>query len=196
MRIYQSGSWSNIISITAGADEPAHFMDVQIDHSGGMDRLLFLTGKQFESDAIDPVSLSLSTNWIMNTGSSPLAIIPFNDRITGKRNYWCKLWFQDFRRYDAETGAASEMQHFWEGTGLGDPEFISTDPRVVFLLDTGKLQIALKSDLYPVFDPRILDFKVEKAVLNSDASILYLLSGDNLYAMKLPPAEERGQSDI
>ena len=116
-----------------------------------------------------------------------MAIIPFTDPKTGKHNYWCKLWFQDFQLYDAETGEAAEFQNHWERTGIGHPEFISTDPRVVFPKDDGKIEIALKSDLYPVFDPRILDFKVDKAVLNTDATRLYLLDDTGqLHCMKLP----------
>ncbi|WP_246046711.1 serine/threonine protein kinase [Pontiella desulfatans] len=193
MRVYKTATWSNVLSITHSDSKNAHFSDVVLDRIDGQPRLLLTRGgvSRFESLSIDPVSLVVSTNWIKSTGSSPLAIIPFSDPASGKRKYWCKLWSQNFQLYDAETGETSAMQNHWVRTGIENPEFSSKDPRVVFPMEKGQLQIALKSDLYPVFDPRIVDFKVEKAVLNCDASRLYLLGKDGkLRCMKLPALKQ------
>ncbi|MDF7800686.1 hypothetical protein P4C99_14505 [Pontiellaceae bacterium B1224] len=192
MRVYETGSWSNIVSLTYHTEKQAHFTDVQMDSSRVTPRLLLTRGgpKMFESYSINPDTLVMTTNWISHTSSSPLAIIPFNDPSSSERKYWCKLWFQDFQLYDAETGDASTFQNHWKRRGLGHPEFISKDPRVIFPMEGGRLQMALKSDLYPVFDPRAIDLKVDQAVLNTDASRLYLLSDGQLHCMKLPTCEE------
>ncbi len=178
MRLYETGSWSNLISITYQNAKQAHFTDVAMDFSFDEPRLLATCGgpKRLESRSVDPLTLQVKTNWISHAASAPMAVIPFYDPVTGRRMIWCKLWFQNFQLYDAETGEASVFQNHWTRSGLGHPESIASDARVVFPMENGQLQIALKSDLYPVFDRRILGFEVDRAVLSTDASSLFLLT--------------------
>lgn len=188
MRLYETGSWSNIISITYHNSNRAHFTDVVLDFGLDNPCLLVTRGrpKKLESRSVNPETLAVSTNWIAQTESAPMAAVPFNDPETGRRMIWCKLWFQGFRLYDGETGEVSAVQDFWKRSGLGHPDSIEDDLRVVFPMDNGRVQACLKSDLYPLFDSRILDFSVDRAVLSTDASRLYMLSGGKLYSMKLP----------
>jgi len=143
------------------------------------------TDRNIYSYSQSPKSGKLVENWIVNTGSPPMSIVPYTDPGDGRRKYWCKLWFQDSISIDAETGAVVGSHSHWKRSGMRNPEYISKDPRVIFPLSNGRLQIVLKSDLYPVFDPRILAFKVEQAVLNTDASQVYLLSDGQIHCMKL-----------
>ncbi len=190
IRLFRTDSWDDLLSITFGNTTPARFTDMVMDHFNGDLTLLLTRGepKKLQSYSIHS-GQSPSLDWTTSIESSPLSIIPFTDPGSGKRKYWCGLWQQEFKLFDAETGKPSAMQVHWELTGIRHPDFVPNDPRVLFHATDGGIEIMLRSDLYPILDPRILGIKVNKAVLNKDATQLFLLGEGKLYTMQLPDLE-------
>ncbi|VGO12095.1 Serine/threonine-protein kinase PknD [Pontiella desulfatans] len=190
MRLFSTATWEEILARPHGGKARSQFNDIVFDRCGGSTRFLFLhpSPKIFGSYSIGVDGQAPVENWSVDTGSTPTAIIPFLDPRTGEQSYWCQLWFKQFQQYDAGTGEASRFQTHWVRTGLRHPEFTASDPRVVFPMEDGRMQVALKQDLYPVFDPRALAPKIERAVLSTDATRLYLLSDGKLYCMQMPEA--------
>lgn len=54
-------------------------------------------------------------------------------------------------------------------------------------MEDGRLQICMKTDMYPIFDPDILSFKTRDVVFSTDASLLYLYGDDGkIHVLKMP----------
>jgi hypothetical protein len=123
--------------------------------------------------------------WESGTDGIALSTTPFNDPATGRRRYWCQSWYDRFRCFDADSGERVADQGRWFRKELGFPVFNGNDPRVVLPLKTGRIEICLKSDLLPIFDPRVLEqHKVDHVALNSDASCLGLVCNGRLVLMR------------
>ena len=187
------GGWNKEVLIFSLPDwkeilySSEYFTDLQIDYAGGKTTLLCTRcDKTLLSFDIAPDN-TVTENWTRETASSPMAVIPFTDPECGVPRVWCKLWFQDFDLYDLDSGKTVKHFTHWVRSGIKNPVFISGDPRVFFPKENEGLEIVLKSDLYPLFDSRFIDFEIENAVLNSDATRIYFLGADHiLRCMKLP----------
>ena len=188
VRLFQTKTWKELLSILFEDSKKAYFTDVVIDHDNNTTTLLLTRGalQKLQSYSIHP-NQKATFNWSKNTGSSPLIIVPFTDPDSKSRKYWCGLWSQEFKCFDAQTGATSIQQNYWRRTDIKNADFIFDDPRILFHATDGTIEMMLKTDLYPIFDPRILHVKIKKAVLNNNATRLYLLDqAGHLYSMKIP----------
>ena len=180
-KIVDCDTWQDLL-----AGKEISYTDIDLDIWGGQTNLLQAGGNTLcRFGSIAAKRQRKNPVWKAETEGIALSTIPFADPATGQRRYWCQSWYDRFRCFDGLEGTTVANQDRWFRKELGFPVFNENDPRVVLPLKTGRIEICLKTDLLPVFDPRILDqFKADRACLNSDASILAAICDGQLVLMR------------
>ena len=192
MRILRAGDWSEAFT---EAKPGFHDAIIEKDAEGG-DRALISSAEgpvrsiklpSFSGSNIETVSERAEE--IIAGSGTVMTLMPQIDKQSGRELYWCRYWGDIFKKRSLPDGEGSAMYsscNHWVGQELRTPVFNPYSDLVVLPMQDGRLDIALKSDLYPIFDSRAMNFKLDRVVLNSDGTHLYLLSDGKVYIMQLP----------
>lgn len=177
-------------SLIMKTDSTGGYPRVLLDQGTSPPRVIaaLRTGWTLSSHNLAMQNEGFNTNWVNNTSGVTMSIIPFKDQGTKKEAYWCRTWFGDFEAHSAETGEPTgDTNDYWYKKSAGLPVFKSFYENVAFKMEDGRLQICMKTDMYPIFDPDILSFKTRDVVFSTDASLLYLYGDDGkIHVLKMP----------
>ena len=178
------GNWKHLTKIYRTADwEIAH------EEDGGCVDILLHEGHVLEIKLSRLKCRNMGqTNflWEASEDLESCSIVPFTDPDSGRRLHWNQGWFDEFRAFNASTGEIMpRVSNHWRMKGIRRPVFNQDDNRVLFSTKGGGMEMALRSDLYPVFDSRVVDRKIDKVALNSDASMVAMVSEGELLLMNL-----------
>ncbi|VGO12082.1 Serine/threonine-protein kinase PknD [Pontiella desulfatans] len=188
-RILKTGSWKIVDQATT------HEAKEHVEVHGGT--ILEIHKYRLRCRPIGQTNLV----WKVPGGRSSKWILPYTDPETGQLRYWHQDGYDRFENFDASTGEFHPgRQEYWRMKGSRVPVSNAKDKHALLPLETGQLEIILKSDLYPLFDSSFLKHevertamdsetvKVEKTVMNSDASTAVMANGSSLVLMNLDGA--------